>query len=135
MIIWNFSIPATMNTIMVVPAFWLIKTLLVHNCGYESLGIYEAADQWKVIILFVPGAIANILLPIFSNLQGTKSVESFSKTLNYSVLLNGGITFLLFLIILAAQNLIMDFMVKDLMIVQHLWCYVYLQYFHLLHRL
>lgn len=71
----------------------------------------------------------------FSNLQGTKSVESFSKTLNYSVLLNGGITFLLFLIILAAQNLIMDFMVKDLMIVQHLWCYVYLQYFHLLHRL
>lgn len=109
MIIWNFSIPATMNTIMVVPAFWLIKTLLVHNCGYESLGIYEAADQWKVIILFVPGAIANILLPIFSNLQGTKSVDSFSKTLNYSILLNGGIAFLLFVIIWTAQNLIMDF--------------------------
>lgn len=79
MIIWNFSIPATMNTIMVVPAFWLIKTLLVHNCGYESLGIYEAADQWKVIILFVPGAIANILLPIFLIYRELKVLNHFLK--------------------------------------------------------
>lgn len=79
MIIWNFSIPATMNTIMVVPAFWLIKTLLVHDCGYESLGIYEAADQWKVIILFVPGAIANILLPIFLIYRELKVLNHFLK--------------------------------------------------------
>lgn len=71
-IIWNFSIPAMMNTIMVVPSFWLIKTMLVNYVSFESLGIYEVADQWKVIVLFVPGAIANILLPIFSNIRECK---------------------------------------------------------------
>lgn len=108
-IIWNFSIPATMNSIMVVPAFWTLKTLLVNFCGYTMLGIYEAADQWKVIILFVPGAIANILLPIFSNIQGSKNSNSFSKTLNYSILINGGIALLLFVIILFGQHIIMNF--------------------------
>jgi len=108
-IIWSFSIPATMNSIMVVPAFWILKTLLVNFCGYKVLGIYEAADQWKVIILFVPGAIANILLPIFSNIQGSKNANSFLKTLNYSMLINGGISLLLFVIIFLGQHTIMNF--------------------------
>jgi O-antigen/teichoic acid export membrane protein len=108
-IIWNFSIPAAMNTIMVVPAFWIIKTLLVNFCGYESLGIYEAADQWKVIILFVPGAIANILLPIFSNIQGAKNETSFAKTLNYSMLINGGVALILFVMVFFCQHLIINF--------------------------
>lgn len=112
-VIWNFSIPATMNTIMVVPAFWMLKTMLVNICGYESLGIYEAADQWKVIILFVPGAIANILLPIFSNIQGADNSKSFSKTLNYSIIVNGCIALLLFCMVLLGQHIIMDFYGKE----------------------
>lgn len=108
-VIWNFSIPAMMNTIMVVPSFWLIKTMLVNYASFESLGIYEVADQWKVIVLFVPGAIANILLPIFSNIQGSGNNDSFSKTLRFSIIINGGIAFLLFLLVYVFKDFIISF--------------------------
>lgn len=108
-VIWNFSIPAMMNTIMVVPSFWWLKTMLVNYDDFGSLGVYEAADQWKVIILFIPGAIANILLPIFSNIQGSGNSDSFSKTLKFSVMINGGTALLLFFLVYVLKDLVMSF--------------------------
>lgn len=83
--------------------------MLVNYASFESLGIYEVADQWKVIVLFVPGAIANILLPIFSNIQGSGNNDSFSKTLRFSIIINGGIAFLLFLLVYVFKDFIISF--------------------------
>lgn len=48
-ILWKFSIPSALNSIMVAPCFWIIKTLLVQKEGFAALGVYEAADQWKIM--------------------------------------------------------------------------------------
>lgn len=106
-IIWKFAIPASLNSLMVAPSFWLIKTMLTRYDGSAALGVYEAADQWKVIILFAPNAIANILMPIFSNILGAKHENSYKRLLRVSVFLNGGISLVLGLGIWIFKDIIM----------------------------
>lgn len=66
----NYSIPATLSALTVTPAFWCIRTILVKENGYDSLALFEAADQWKVMILFIPTSISQIVLPILSSSLG-----------------------------------------------------------------
>lgn len=108
-ILWKFSIPSALNSIMVAPCFWIIKTLLVQTDGFASLGIYEAADQWKIIILFIPNAIANILMPIFSNVNSSDDKGSYKKVLNVSIFLNGAIALLLVGMVFLFKDLLMSF--------------------------
>lgn len=108
-ILWKFSIPSALNSIMVAPCFWIIKTLLVQKDGFAALGVYEAADQWKIIILFIPNAIANILMPIFSNVNSSDNYGSYHKLLNVSIALNGIIAFVLVGLIYILKDLIMSF--------------------------
>lgn len=106
-ILWTFSIPSALNSIMVAPCFWVIKTLLVQKEGFAQLGVYEAADQWKIIILFAPNAIANILMPIFANVNGANDSRSYNKVLNASILLNGSIALVLVGLVFLSKDLLM----------------------------
>ena len=65
-IIINYSIPATLSALTVTPAFWLVRTILVRHEGYATLASFEAADQWRIMMLFIPTAISQIALPILS---------------------------------------------------------------------
>ena len=67
-LLYRFSLPAMLSSIMVVPAFWLVRSMLVRSNGFDELAIYEAADQWKVVMLFIPTAISQIVLPILSSI-------------------------------------------------------------------
>ena len=67
-LIFSYSIPATLSALTVTPVFWLVRSMLVRASNYGELGIFEAADQWKVMLLFVPGAICQIVLPIMSSI-------------------------------------------------------------------
>ena len=107
-VIWKFSIPSALNSIMVAPAFWAIKSMLVRFNGFGDLGVYEAADQWKIIILFVPNAIANILMPIFANVNGHNNQDTYKRVQNISIILNGSIALLLVLFIYFTKDVIMS---------------------------
>lgn len=91
-LIYKYCIPATLSALTVTPVFWLVRTLLVRGEGYSELGSFEAADQWKVIILFVPGAISQIVLPIMASIKET---AKFRRTLAGNILLIGVVSALL----------------------------------------
>lgn len=88
-LIYLYSLPATLSAIMVTPVFWFLRSMLVRAEGYGELGIFEAADQWKVILLFIPGAISQIVLPILSSI--TNPIQ-FRKTLWANLYLIGGVS-------------------------------------------
>ena len=88
-LIYKYSLPATLSALMVTPVFWLIRSMLINTGGYGELGIFEAADQWKVILLFVPGAVCQIVLPILSSITDSRQ---FKKALLGNLLLIGGIS-------------------------------------------
>ena len=107
-ILAKFSLPAALSALMVTPVYWIVRSILVNHDGYGELAIYEAADQWKIIILFIPGAISHIVLPILSSLQGDGS-DKFWKVLKLNLLLNAGVAATLCLLICPFSSLIMSF--------------------------
>ena len=66
-ILYTYSLPAALSALLITPSFWLIRSILVRAEGFQELAVFEAADQWKVIILFVPTAFSQIVLPILSS--------------------------------------------------------------------
>lgn len=86
-ILYKFTIPAALSSFLVMPAYWICRTMLVRKCGFEELAVYEAAEQWRTIILFVPTAISHIVLPLLSSVSGNDS-KKFWKILNFNLLIN-----------------------------------------------
>ena len=109
-LIYRYSLPATLSALMVTPVFWLIRSMLIHSEGYGELGIFEAADQWKVILLFIPGAICQIVLPILSSIT---QPGVFRKTLLGNIVLIGGISTVLALSTYFLAPIIMPFYGKS----------------------
>lgn len=105
-LLYKFSLPATLSSLMVGPVFWIVRTILVRDAGYGEVAIYEAADQWKIIILFIPAAVSNIVLPILSSLVDDKK-DKYWKVLYFNIILNASITLILTIIVCLCGNWIM----------------------------
>ena len=90
-IIYQFSLPIALTSWIDMPAYWWAKTVLVKQCGFQSMATYDIADQWRSQILFIPGIIAQVILPIFSRAiskNDKKTLRSAMKTnlkLNISI--------------------------------------------------
>jgi O-antigen/teichoic acid export membrane protein len=81
-----FSLPAMLISTVVLAAMWLGNVLIVRtNNGYAELGIFNAANQWRAAILFLPGVIVQPFLPILANLIGENKQSDFKITAILSV--------------------------------------------------
>lgn len=104
--ILDYSIPAALSSLLITPTFWLIRSMLVRECDFNELAIFEAADQWKVIILFLPTAISQMVLPLLSSLQ------SENNTFNKTLLLNLSIISLVSILIAGVVYLFSDYIMS-----------------------
>ena len=76
--LWHFSIPSLVSGLLVMPVIWLTNALLVNQQnGYSEMGLFNAANQWRQFIIFIPNILSNVLLPIFSDVYGNRSKEDF----------------------------------------------------------
>jgi O-antigen/teichoic acid export membrane protein len=101
-ILCNFSLPVFLASIVVGPAVWVCNALLVHQPdGYAQLGIYTAADKWRLLILFVPTSVFAMVLPVLSNLYGEGDSVGFRKVFRANLLLNASLALLAALVIVA----------------------------------
>jgi O-antigen/teichoic acid export membrane protein len=92
-VLWKFSLPAVLSGAMVGPALWLCSAMLVNQPGgYGEMGIYNAANQWRAAILFVPTVVETIILPICSSLRGEGNWGGYKKILLYNVYFNAIMT-------------------------------------------
>ncbi len=91
LVLWRFSLPAALSGFLVSPVMWACNAMLVNRPdGYAQLGVFEAANQWRVAILFVPTMIGQVALPLLSNLWGERDHRRYRKVLKFNILLNGG---------------------------------------------
>ena len=109
---WNilhrFSLPAFLASAMVAPAIWACNALLVRQpYGYAELGIYTAADRWRLLILFVPSSAFATALPVLSNLYGESDSLGFRKVFRDNLRLNISLTFVAAVLIAALAAPIM----------------------------
>ena len=81
-VLWKYSLPAFLSAVVVALAIWIGNASLVNQTnGYAEMGLFNAANQWRMAILFIPGVIGQVALPILSNLFGMGAIDSYRKTL------------------------------------------------------
>jgi O-antigen/teichoic acid export membrane protein len=107
-ILQRFSLPAFLASIVVGPAIWVCNALLVQQPeGYAELGIYTAADKWRLLILFVPTSVFAMVLPVLSNLYGEGDGAGFRKVFRANLKLNASLALGAALLIAACAARIM----------------------------
>lgn len=66
-VLWNFSLPAALCSMIIGLANWICNAILANRPnGYSELGIYNAANQWYMLLLILPGILGQVLLPVCS---------------------------------------------------------------------
>jgi len=90
-VLWKFSLPAVLAGSMTGPINWACSAMLVNRPGgYSEMGIYSASNQWRLAILFLPGMLGQVFLPMLSNLNTEYTQINYQKVLFFNVLLNTG---------------------------------------------
>lgn len=88
-ILWKYSLPAFLGAAMVGPMNWACNALLVNRPnGYEEMGILNASYQWDAILLFLPGLLGQVMLPVISERFGQNETKQVMKTMILSVKTN-----------------------------------------------
>ena len=88
-ILWKFSLPAFLAGAVVVPANWLCMTFLVNTTGgYAQIGIFNAANQWFTLLMFIPQVIGQSSLPILSERLNAKDYRQTNTILRASMITN-----------------------------------------------
>lgn len=92
-ILWKFSLPAVLSSIIITPAYWLCYLMLARSeSGISEVALLDAARQYQLMILFVPGTISRVVLPMLVRVNNEENSRRFSLIIKYNLLLNGGIT-------------------------------------------
>lgn len=104
----SFTLPAVLSGIMVSPVTWACSAILVNQPnGYAEMGIFSAANSWQKAILFLPGCIGAIALPMLSNLYGTTDRSKYKQALKYNILLNSAAALTAFFFVAGLSKFIM----------------------------
>lgn len=107
-VIWRYSLPAVLSNLMAAPVYWIGVAMLMNQPGgYAEMGLFNAASQWKAIVIFLPGTLSAVILPMLSNLHGKNDRARYSILLWYNVLLTGFVAVFGALCIALGANVIM----------------------------
>ncbi len=82
-VLWHFTLPSLLAFITLALAMWIGNIILARQEeGYIQLGIYHAANQWRIFVLFLPAVLSKVNLPILSELHGRDSKCQFNKAIS-----------------------------------------------------
>jgi O-antigen/teichoic acid export membrane protein len=88
-VLWGFSLPAFLSAAMVTPVTWLASAIVANRPGgYGELGLFNAATQWRMALMFLPSVLIRVALPLMASSLEPPRAADFGKT----VLLTQGLT-------------------------------------------
>lgn len=88
-LLWRFSLPAILTDMLMAPMLWICTAILVRQPGgYSQMGIFNAASQWRAIILFLPSNMIRSSMPVLFNLLGRGEVAQFRKVFRYTAVMS-----------------------------------------------
>jgi O-antigen/teichoic acid export membrane protein len=94
-VLHRFALPAFLGSILVVSAIWVCNALLGRQPGgYAELGLYAAADKWRVMIVFIPSYTFAMVVPVLSSLYAEGDRTGFRKVFRANLQLNGSLALL-----------------------------------------
>lgn len=81
----SFALPAAMAGISTLPALWLTQVFLAQqDSGFEDVGAYSAANNLRMLILFLPIALNSAGTARLSFLAGSGDVLRYRRALRHN---------------------------------------------------
>lgn len=108
-IFFKFSLPAILQALVFIPVLWWSKTYLIGNSNYGEMAIYDVAEQWYHVVLFIPTSLSTIILPLLTNTSYNGSEGQYNKLLKVNLLLNVGVAFSIALVVALFSPIIYKF--------------------------
>jgi O-antigen/teichoic acid export membrane protein len=88
-VVWKFSLPAVLSSFIVMPTSWLCNAMLFNRPGGSGeVALFNAANQWFYVILFIPGLMGEAALPVLFDRMSHRDYRSAHKIFLTSVKLN-----------------------------------------------
>jgi O-antigen/teichoic acid export membrane protein len=109
-ILWHYSLPALLASVMVGPITWACNALLVNRpSGYAEMGLFNAANQWFSALMVLPGVLGQAVLPMFSERLGNDDTVRAKRILTTSLIINAAIVLPMILVGSILSPIIMSF--------------------------
>ncbi|WP_297905620.1 oligosaccharide flippase family protein [uncultured Parabacteroides sp.] len=105
-VVVKFGVPLAVSSLIMLPVNWWVRIYLIQTSGYSEMAYFDVADQWKNQILYIPGILSGIILPILSN-TSSKSDTDFWKIVKLNFATNVIIALVLALGVILFKNLIL----------------------------
>lgn len=81
-VLMRFSLPMLLVGAVYMPSTWIANMILVNTPGgYAEMGVFSAADRWRFAILFLPGLLGGVTLPMLSSLQSKADSARYQSVL------------------------------------------------------
>lgn len=113
-ILVSFSLPALLTSSVIAPTGWLMNVLLANQPGgYSQLGIFTAANHWRLAVCLFPASVTQVATPVLANLLGTSQKARFTRTLRISLLFTTLAAVAAAVLVIALGKLIMRSYGKD----------------------
>ena len=106
-ILWKFSLPSLLASIMVMPVLWWSKTYLIGKSDYAEMAVFDVTEQWSTMVLFIPSTLSQIILPLLTNTLVEGTANQYSKLIKVNIFLNVCVAFLFSLFVLLIGPFIM----------------------------
>jgi O-antigen/teichoic acid export membrane protein len=106
--LWDFSAPAFIAGAMTGPVGWIASTMLVNSsAGYAEMGVFNAANQWRGALLFLPSVFATVNTPVLSSLFATGDMGGARRVVKASILASAAATIPVALALAGASGFVM----------------------------
>jgi O-antigen/teichoic acid export membrane protein len=87
----HFSIPATLSGISGSIAIWWCNLELAKHSGYSELAVFAAANNLRLMVMFLPALIARVTAPVLNNLLVGGDLTAYRRTFWEALALNTAI--------------------------------------------
>jgi len=84
----GIALPTLLGTVALQPVLWGCNVLLVSGrSGFADLGLFNAAERWRQLLLFVPASVSANVLAALSRLNGAGDGAGFRRIFRRSLAL------------------------------------------------
>ena len=86
-VILNFALPAAIAGYFSLPMIWLASSFLVRQSGgYGEMAVYSAANNIRILVLFLPNVMNSVGLSVLNNEKAKGDVDHYNRVFRSNVM-------------------------------------------------
>jgi len=83
-VLFTYSLPTFIASFAMGPVLLRCNALMMKAHSLADVGLYSAADRFRLLLLFIPTALMSTLFPVLSNLRGTSDHAGYKAAVRTS---------------------------------------------------